>query len=113
MRVTQIRPLGGAISSVAVDATAFAHRHRRWMVNVAAFYLSDEDRGETEAWVRDLLGVITDGDSAGYVGFLAAEGEARVEAAYPHGSWDRLREVKGKYDPENRFHHNQNIPPTP
>lgn len=113
MRVTQIRPLGGAISSVAVDATAFAHRHRRWMVNVAAFYLSDEDRGEKEAWVRDLLGVITDGDSAGYVGFLAAEGEARVEAAYPHGSWDRLREVKGKYDPENRFHHNQNIPPTP
>lgn len=111
MRVTQIRPMGGAISSVATEATAFAHRDRRWMINVAAFCISDEDRGEKEIWVRDLLAVVTGGDSAGYVGFLAAEGEARVEAAYPHGAWDRLREVKAKYDPENRFHHNQNITP--
>ena len=111
MRVTQIRPLGGAISAVAADATAFAHRDRRWMVNVAAFYVSDADRGEKERWVRDLLVVVTGGDNAGYVGFLAAEGEARVKDAYPHGAWDRLREVKAKYDPENRFRHNQNITP--
>ena len=90
MRVTQIRPLGGAISAVAPDATAFAHRDRRWMVNVAAFYSSDEDRGGKEAWVRDLAGVVTGGDDAGYVGFLAEEGEERVRAAYPHGVWERL-----------------------
>ncbi|HET9260528.1 MAG TPA: FAD-binding oxidoreductase [Acidimicrobiia bacterium] len=111
MRVTQIRPMGGAISSVAAPATAFAHRDRGWMINVAAFYVSDQDRPEKETWVRDLFGVVTDGDSAGYVGFLAAEGAARVRAAYPHGVWDRLREVKAKYDPENRFHHNQNVTP--
>jgi FAD/FMN-containing dehydrogenase len=111
MRVTQIRPLGGAISAVAADATAFAHRDRRWMVNVAAFYVSDADRGEKERWVRGLLVVVTGGDNGGYVGFLAAEGEARVKDAYPHGAWDRLREVKAKYDPENRFRHNQNITP--
>lgn len=111
MRVTQIRPLGGAISAVASDATAFAHRDRKWMVNVAAFYTSDEDRGEKETWVRDLIGVVTGGDTAGYVGFLGQEGEDRVEAAYPNGVWERLRDVKAKYDPDNRFHNNQNIPP--
>jgi FAD/FMN-containing dehydrogenase len=80
------------------------------MVNVAAFCVSDADRGEKVRRVRDLLAV-TGGDNAGYVGILAAEGEAGVKDAYPHGAWDRLREVKAKYDPENRFRHNQNITP--
>ncbi len=46
-----------------------------------------------------------------YVNFLADEGEARVHAAYPGPTWDRLVEVKGRYDPTNLFHLNQNIPP--
>jgi FAD/FMN-containing dehydrogenase len=34
-----------------------------------------------------------------------------VRAAYPGAIWDRLRQVKRQYDPQNLFHANQNIPP--
>ena len=52
------------------------------------------------------------GDGAGYVNFLGIEGEARVRAAYPGATWDRLVAVKRRYDPDNLFRLNQNIPPT-
>lgn len=111
LRVVQIRTLGGAIARVPADATAFAHRDRSFMINVAAFYESQEERPRREAWVKDLLGTLTDGDDAVYVGFLGDEGPDRVRAAYPGGTWQRLRQVKAKYDPGNLFHRNQNIPP--
>lgn len=111
MRVTQIRPMGGAISRVEADATAYAHRDRVWMINVASFYETLDDLARREAWVRGLFSTLTGDDQAGYVGFLADEGAERIRAAYPGGTWERLREVKAKYDPDNRFHHNQNIPP--
>jgi len=46
-----------------------------------------------------------------YVNFLADEGPDRVRAAYPGATWDRLTEVKTRYDPTNLFHRNQNVPP--
>jgi len=52
------------------------------------------------------------GDGGAYVGFLADEGEERVRAAYPAPTWDRLVEVKARYDPDNLFRLNQNIPPS-
>jgi hypothetical protein len=45
------------------------------------------------------------------VNFLEAEGEARIRAAYPRPTWDRLAAIKLRYDPTNLFHLNQNIPP--
>jgi FAD/FMN-containing dehydrogenase len=51
------------------------------------------------------------GESGVYVGFLGDEGEERVRAAYPGTTWDRLTAVKARYDPENLFRLNQNIPP--
>lgn len=111
MRAVQIRRMGGAIAQVDPEETAFAHRDRKWMVNVATFYESDADRPRRQRWVEELFESLTGGDKAGYVGFLDNEGEERVRAAYPGSTWNRLREVKAKYDPDNRFRHNQNIPP--
>lgn len=111
LRAVQFRPMGGAIARVDPAETAFAHRDREWMVNVASFYETEADYPRREAWVRGLFTTLTGGDRSGYVGFLDNEGEARVRAAYPGDTWDRLREVKAKFDPDNRFHHNQNIPP--
>jgi len=111
MRVVQVRALGGAMARVADGATSFAHRGRKLMVNVAAFYEGDEDRARREEWVKDLATVITEGDDTGYVGFLGAEGPDRVRAAYPGQTWERLRRVKAVYDPDNLLHRNQNIPP--
>jgi FAD/FMN-containing dehydrogenase len=111
MRVAQLRVLGGAMARVPNDATAFAHRDRKMMINVASFYEGPRDRPRREAWVSDFAEALSEGDPSGYVGFLADEGPDRVRAAYPGDTWDRLRRVKAKYDPDNLFRLNQNIPP--
>jgi FAD/FMN-containing dehydrogenase len=111
MAVTQLRVLGGAVARVPADATAYAHRDSRIMVNVAALYQQPDERPAHEAWVHGLAGELLQDDDGAYVGFLADEGEARVRAAYPGPTWDRLRQVKRRYDPANLFRLNQNIPP--
>ena len=111
MAAAQLRVLGGAMARVPADATAFAHRDRRILANVVAMYAQPEDRAEHEAWVTGLASELSQGDPAGYAGFLGDEGEARVRAAYPGGTWERLADVKAAYDPENLFRLNQNVPP--
>jgi FAD/FMN-containing dehydrogenase len=113
MAVTQIRVLGGAMARVPSDATAFAHRDRRIMVNVAAIYQDDADRDRLAAWVDGLWAGLHQGDDGAYVGFLGDEGDERVRAAYPGATWDRLAEVKARYDPDNVFRLNQNVAPAP
>jgi FAD/FMN-containing dehydrogenase len=111
VRVAQLRVLGGAMARVPVEATAFAHRQRRIMVNVAAFYDGPEDQIVREAWVADFAAALNQGEAGAYVGFLGDEGEARVRDAYPGATWERLRAIKARYDPTNLFRLNQNIPP--
>ena len=111
MAVTQLRVLGGAVARVPADATAFAHRTRRIMVNVGAMYARPDDRPVQEAWVRGLSDRLAPAGDGAYVGFLADEGEDRVRAAYPGSTWTRLAEVKARYDPDNLFRLNQNVPP--
>ena len=55
MRVTQLRVLGGAIARVPNDATAFAHRGRKIMANVAAVYQQPDEAATHERWVTDLV----------------------------------------------------------
>jgi FAD/FMN-containing dehydrogenase len=112
MRVAQLRVLGGAIARVPVDATAYAHRASKIMVNVAAFYEGD-DKPMREAWVAEFSAALNQGDSGAYVNFVGDEGEARVRAAYSGATWDRLARIKAEYDPDNVFHRNHNIPPAP
>jgi FAD/FMN-containing dehydrogenase len=111
VRVAQLRVLGGAIARIPSDATAYAHRSSRIMVNVAAFYNGPADKPVREDWVTKFAAALDQGDSAAYVNFLADEGEARVRAAYPGATWDRLAAVKARYDPANLFRLNQNVPP--
>jgi hypothetical protein len=92
-------------------ATAFAHRSSRIMVNVAAFYEGAEERAAREAWVSDFATALEQSDGGVYVNFLGDEGEGRVRAAYPGSTWDRLIEIKSRYDPTNFFRLNQNISP--
>ncbi len=112
LRVVQIRALGGAVARVPADATAYAHRASRLMVNVAAFYDGADDRPAKEAWVSGLAGDLHQGDDGAYVNFLGDEGADRVRAAYPGATWDRLVAAKAVYDPDNLFRRNQNVLPT-
>ena len=111
MRAVQLRALGGAMTRVPVEATAFAHRHSRIMANVAAFYEGPADRDRRQAWVDGLAAALHQDDDGAYVNFLGDEGPERVRQAYPGPTWDRLVEVKRRYDPDNLFRRNQNIPP--
>jgi hypothetical protein len=111
MRVAQLRVLGGAMARVPVDATAFAHRKSRIMVNCAALYERTDQAATYEPWVEGFAAALKQSDSGAYVNFLVDEGESRIRAAYPGKTWDRLRSIKARYDPTNLFRINQNIPP--
>ena len=111
MAVAQLRVLGGAMARVPAEATAFAHRRKRILVNVAALYERLDERPLHEAWVSNLASLLGRGETGAYVNFLVDEGEARIREAYPGSTWDRLRAVKARYDPTNLFRLNQNIPP--
>jgi FAD/FMN-containing dehydrogenase len=111
LRVAQIRALGGAMSRVPCDATAFAHRDRRILTNVAAFYNGEDDRPVREAWTNEFAAALAQGTAGAYVAFVNDEGESRVRAAYPGSTWERLATIKARYDPSNVLRRNHNIPP--
>jgi FAD/FMN-containing dehydrogenase len=110
MRAVELRVLGGAMARVPVEATAFAHRRSRIMANVAAFYDRPADRDQRLAWVDGVAAALQQGDAGAYVNFLGDEPD-RLRQAYPGTTWDRLVEVKRRYDPENLFRLNHNIQP--
>jgi FAD/FMN-containing dehydrogenase len=112
IRVAQLRVLGGAMARVPAEATAFAHRASRLMVNLAAAYERPGEAEVHQAWVDRYAAALGDGDARAYVNFLGDEGQARIRQAYPGSTWKRLAAIKARYDPTNLFHRNQNIPPT-
>lgn len=97
---------------VPADATAFAHRQSPIMVNLAAFYATPEEKAARQKWMDAFAAAIDQGNPAVYSNFLGNEGQERVRAAYPGATWERLAEIKQRYDPDNLFHLNQNIPPS-
>ena len=115
MRVVQIRVMGGAMARVPWDATAFAHRNYKLLLNVAAFYEGEADRPAKQAWMDELSAAILSAAGAtskcAYVNFVNDEGPERVHDIYPAETYSRLRVIKRQYDPENLFRRNQNIPP--
>jgi FAD/FMN-containing dehydrogenase len=111
MTAVQLRVLGGALARVPNDATAFAHRHRRLFINIAAMYLDAGEKDTHDAWVAGLAASLGNHDAGGYIGFLGEENAETVRAAYPGPTWNRLRELKRRYDPNNLFRLNHNIPP--
>jgi FAD/FMN-containing dehydrogenase len=104
-------PIDGAASRVATDATAFAYRDGGWAGVIVGV---DPDPANAEVisqWARDYWSELHPTSAGGaYVNFLMDEGAARVQASY-RGNFARLSQVKRRYDPDNTFHINQNIPP--
>jgi len=109
--VAQLRVLGGAMARVPASATAFAHRQRPLMAGVGCVYDQAADRPAHDAWADRFAAAIRQGGPGVYVNFLGDEGPERVREAYPGPTWDRLAEVKRRYDPHNLFRRNQNIAP--
>jgi FAD/FMN-containing dehydrogenase len=110
--LVQLRGLGGALTRVGNDATAFAHRDKRYFVAIIGLWLdAADDPAVHSAWTESLWQTIRPEGSGVYVNFLEEEGAERVRDAYPPATFARLVEIKRKYDPQNIFRFNQNIPP--
>ncbi|MFC5585321.1 FAD-binding oxidoreductase [Nitratireductor kimnyeongensis] len=110
LRMIQVRVMGGAAARIAPEATAFAHRQRKIMTVFLAID-SPETLARNEEWVSRCLKELGDNALGAYVNFLADEGAQRIRHAYPEATWNRLRQIKHRYDPDNIFRLNQNIPP--
>lgn len=107
-----IHHLGGAISRVNDDSTAFGHRDAPFILNIIGMCEQPAEVDAQIAWVRAFAQAVQPfGTGAQYVNFLADEGEAQVKAAYGEEKYTRLAEVKRQYDPTNLFRLNQNILP--
>ena len=109
MTFTQIRVLGGALADVPADGTAFAHREANVMVAIMAMY--GDDGAAATAWADAFYGALAPKATGVYSNFLGNEGDGRVREAYPAGTFERLVDVKRRFDPTNLFHRNQNIRP--
>jgi FAD/FMN-containing dehydrogenase len=102
----------GAATRVPIDATAFPHRREGYQLLVASQWLEPADNAQNIAWARESYDAMQPYFAHGrYVNYLGEdEGDGAVKAAYG-SNYQRLRELKAKYDPTNLFHLNQNIPP--
>ncbi len=109
----QVRVLGGAMSRVPADATAFAHRDKPLLVMVSNFGTGASGDAERRARTEQVWQALRPYAAGVYANFLGKEGDARVREAYPTTTYDRLAALKAQYDPENFFRRNQNIAPAP
>lgn len=104
---------GGAVSRIAEDAMAFAHRDASYLLWIIAHWRPAEDGERFIAWTQRFAAAMRPFSSGGvYVNGLSDEGQDRVRAAYGPAKYDRLVALKDAYDPTNFFFLNQNIPPS-
>ena len=109
--MVQLRVLGGAMSRIPAEATAFAHRDAPVMATIITGFEDPATEAAQRAWTEALHEALGVHDAGVYSNFLEAEGDERIRAAYPCGSFERLARVKRYYDPSNLFRLNQNIRP--
>jgi FAD/FMN-containing dehydrogenase len=105
-------PIDGAASRVPSDATAFAYRDGGWAGVIVGVDPDPANAEMISQWTRDYSTELHPTSAGGgYVNFLMDEGQDRVRASY-RGNYERLVQVKDRYDPANVFHINQNIRPS-
>jgi hypothetical protein len=105
--------LKGAVSRVAEGATAFGNRRASHAITIDAVWRPGEDFGDRDTdWSREFFAALGPFRQGVYVNFLGGDEDPnRVREAYGDSVYARLVDVKTTYDPDNVFHHNQNIRP--
>lgn len=111
MGLLQLRPLGGQMARVARQATAFSHRDAKYMIAVIDLWDEVEADAAHDSWVDVAWASIAPYHEGVYSNFLANEGEKRLRTAYSEETYERLADLKLRYDPQNVFRRNQNIAP--
>jgi FAD/FMN-containing dehydrogenase len=104
---------GGAVGRVPADATAYAHRSAKYVLNIIARSPDPAGFEQHVQWARDTRETLAPWTTGGeYVNFTADATQDRVQASYPPATYQRLVAVKDRYDPSNLFRLNQNIRPS-
>jgi FAD/FMN-containing dehydrogenase len=108
-----IESLRGAPKEVDPDTAALGYRDAAFNVSVMATWTDPGQDEESIAWARETAAAIEPYSvSGGYANYMQADEPLdRVRAAFGADSFDRLRTLKSRYDPDNVLHRNQNIPP--
>ena len=102
---------GGAISRVAADATAFAHRKSQHNMFAVVTWSLDKDREPHVKYVKDYWNTVAHHIDGFYTNESSDEPASKVHANY-QGNFDRLLAIKNQHDPGNLFRLNANIVPT-
>ena len=101
--------MSGAANRVPSNAMAYGHRDLQFVLNVHGRWDEAAQDETCIAWAREFFEASAPFASTGaYVNFMTGDEDDRVAAAYG-ANYDRLKQIKKKYDPENIFHNNQNI----
>jgi len=112
--LSSIWNFGGATARVAADATAFGDRSMPWMFSIDSVWEGEENDETNIGWTRDLWGRMQRHSHEGrmYLNFpgQGEEGDKLLQDTFGE-NYQQLREIKAKYDPDNRFRFNQNIRP--
>jgi FAD/FMN-containing dehydrogenase len=101
---------GGAVARIGDDETAYNGRGARFTYNIGCSTETAEGFEEERDWVRSFWSALEPWHQGVYVNFLGDDDPARVPEAYGREKFDRLRALKQKWDPDNFFRLNQNIP---
>lgn len=104
-------PIDGVAGRVPKDATAWNYRDANWGMVMVGVSPDPADNAHMIEWTRNYWSDLHPYSAGGaYINMMMEEGEDRVRASYGD-HYDRLAQIKAKYDPENLFHVNQNIKP--
>ena len=104
-------PINGAVQRVGADETAFAYRDANFATVIVGAWPDPADSEANVKWVRDYYDATAPlSEEGGYINFMAGDDQDRIRVNY-RGNYDRLVQVKRRYDPDNLFHLNQNIKP--
>jgi FAD/FMN-containing dehydrogenase len=109
--IVQLRVLGGEMARVPGNAAAFGWRDRLALLWLITPYKELDRAAAIEAWTAAFRADLPADGAATYVNFMGAEDADAVRGAYPAPAYARLRELKRRYDPDNVFRANHNIPP--
>ena len=109
-----IRHMGGAAARVPADATALGGRDANFMLSIDTSWTDSADSDRAISWTREFWDEMQHGTRGGvYLNFVSdgEDNEAMLRASYGDANYERLVDVKTKYDPENFFRLNQNVQP--
>ena len=108
---TLLYPIDGACHRVPPGGTAFAYRDATFSTVIGGAWPDPADNERNIKWVRNYYDALRPfSEEGGYVNFMSADDQDRVHINYGD-NYDRLVEIKTKYDPTNLFHMNHNIKP--